>query len=127
MGVLLSTVTTAPPSFLPRRSMGYYDLVWPKPIAKSPSFCLLTLKTESMPPFPPGLIGWLPPGLVVAMFGWILREVKAGEARQEKRMDQMEARWEKRMDQSETRVREEIRELRGLLIKALTRDPVTTE
>lgn len=69
-----------------------------------------------MPPFPPGLIEWLPPGLVVAMFGWILREVKAGETR-----------WEKRMDQSETRVREEIRELRGLLIKALTRDPVTTE
>ena len=80
-----------------------------------------------MPPFPPGLIEWLPPGLVVAMFGWILREVKASEARWEKRMDQMEARWEKRMDQSETRVREEIRELRGLLIKALTRDPVTTE
>lgn len=69
-----------------------------------------------MPPFPPGLIEWLPPSLVVAMFGWILREVKASEAR-----------WEKRMDQSETRVREEIRELRGLLIKALTRDPVTTE
>ena len=69
-----------------------------------------------MPPFPPGLIEWLPPGFVVAMFGWILREVKAGEARQEKRMDQ-----------SETRVREEIRELRGLLIKALIRDPATVE
>ena len=55
-----------------------------------------------MPPFPPGLIEWLPPGLVVAMFGWTLREVKASEARQEKPMDQ-----------SATRVREEIRELRG--------------
>ena len=47
-----------------------------------------------MPPLPPGLSEWLPPGLqagVVGFLGFIWYEVKAGEARQAKRIDELRA------------------------------------
>ena len=47
-----------------------------------------------MPPLPPGLREWLPAGLqagVVGFLGFIWYEVKAGEARQAKRSDELRA------------------------------------
>ena len=46
---------------------------------------------QFMPPFPPGLSEWLPSGLVTVLFGWLFYEVKAIEARQEKRIDELRA------------------------------------
>ena len=50
-----------------------------------------TPQVQSMPPLPSGLIEWLPSGLVTGVFGWLLYEVKAGEARQAKRIDEFRA------------------------------------
>ena len=44
-----------------------------------------------MPPLPSGLGEWLPSGLVTVLFGWLLYEVKAIEARQVKRSDELRA------------------------------------
>ena len=55
-----------------------------------------------MPSFPPGLSEWLQhqglPAGVLVFLGFIWYELKASEARQVKRIDDLEARQEKRID-----------------------------
>ena len=50
-----------------------------------------------MPTLPPGLTEWLPSGIITAFFGLIWYEQKAGEARLNKRIDEL------REDQKELR------------------------
>ena len=54
--------------------------------------------TGPVPTLPPGLSDWLPSGFFTALLGLIWYEVKAGEARTNKRIDEL---------------REDVKELRG--------------
>ena len=82
-----------------------------------------------MPALPPGLSEWLPSGFFTALLGLIWYEVKAGEARLNKRIDEL---GEDRKT-SEARQREDVKELREkidalpLKIMELLRQPVTPE
>ncbi|MCY3537848.1 MAG: hypothetical protein F4099_01965 [Synechococcus sp. SB0673_bin_10] len=64
-----------------------------------------------MPALPPGLTEWLPPGFFTAFLGLIWYELKAGEARLNRRIDEL------REDQkaSEARQREDLKDGLGRL------------
>ncbi|MDE0647061.1 MAG: hypothetical protein OXI08_03215 [Cyanobacteria bacterium MAG IRC4_bin_6] len=93
-----------------------------------------------MPTLPPGLSEWLPSGFFTAFLGLIWYEVKAGEARVNRWMDDLRDGVNKRMDElrddlnaSESRQREDVKDLRDkvdalpLKIMELLRQPVTPE
>lgn len=72
--------------------------------------------TGFMPALPPGLTEWLPSGFITAFLGLLWYEQKAGEARLNKRMDEL---------------REDLKELRQdvktLLLQQAARQPVPPE
>ncbi|MCY3537037.1 MAG: hypothetical protein OXH24_04995 [Cyanobacteria bacterium MAG IRC3_bin_20] len=78
-----------------------------------------------MPTLPPGLSEWLPSGFFTAFLGLVWYELKAGEARVNKRIDEL------REDQKELRKKvDDLRdEVKGLPLKImeLLRQPVTPE
>ncbi|MCY3536780.1 MAG: hypothetical protein OXH24_03640 [Cyanobacteria bacterium MAG IRC3_bin_20] len=78
-----------------------------------------------MPALPPGLSEWLPSGFFTAFLGLVWYELKAGEARVNKRIDEL------REDQKELRKKvDDLRdEVKGLPLKImeLLRQPVTPE
>ncbi|MYG63430.1 MAG: hypothetical protein F4158_02425 [Synechococcus sp. SB0675_bin_7] len=78
-----------------------------------------------MPTLPPGLSEWLPSGFFTAFLGLIWYELKASEARVNRRMDEL------REDQKELRKKvDDLRdEVKGLPLKImeLLRQPVTPE
>ena len=100
-----------------------------------------------MPALPPGLSEWLPLGFFTAFLGLIWYELKAGEARVNRRMDDLRDGVNKRMDElrddlkaSESRQREDVKDLREdvkelrdkadalpLKIMELLRQPVTPD
>ena len=81
--------------------------------------------TCAVPTLPPGLSEWLPSGFFTAFLGLIWYELKASEARVNKRMDEL------RDDQKELRKKvDDLRdEVKGLPLKImeLLRQPVTPE
>lgn len=80
------------------------------------SVCMLSMRrSRSMPTLPPGLGEWATPGLVLGLFGLIWGEVKASEGRLRADLKASEARQEKRNDE----LRAEIKELRDLIVKNL--------
>ena len=82
----------------------------------------LTLYTVTgfMPALPPGLTEWLPSGFVTAFLGLIWYEQKAGEARLNRRIDEL------REDQKE--LREKVDALPWKLMELLrANQPVTPE
>ena len=80
-----------------------------------------------MPALPPGLTEWLPSGIITAFFGLIWYEQKAGEARLNKRIDELrEDLKELRRDQKETR--QKVDELPMKILELLrANQPVTPE
>ena len=89
-----------------------------------------------MPALPPGLTEWLSSGFFTALLGLIWYEVKAGEARVDKRMDELR----EDLKTSEARQREDVKDLREdvkelrdkadalpLKIMELLRQPVTPD
>ena len=62
-----------------------------------------------MPSLPPGLGEWLQPGLLTGVLGLLWYEIKASEARQGKRLDELDARQGKRIDE----LRADMKELRA--------------
>ncbi|MCY4054730.1 MAG: hypothetical protein OXF67_02460 [Cyanobacteria bacterium MAG CAR4_bin_6] len=69
-----------------------------------------------MPTLPPELTEWLPSGFFTALLGLLWYELKAGEARFNKRMDELreelkasEARQQEELKASEARQREELK------------------
>ena len=89
-----------------------------------------------MPTLPPGLSEWLPSGFFTAFLGLVWYELKAGEARVNRRMDDLRDGVNKRIDelrddQKELRkkvddLRDEVKDL-PLKIMELLRQPVTPE
>ena len=85
--------------------------------------------TCAVPTLPPGLSEWLPSGFFTAFLGLIWYELKASEARVNKRMDELRD----DLKASEARQREDVKELREkidalpLKIMELLRQPVTPE
>ena len=81
--------------------------------------------TCAVPALPPGLSEWLPSGFFTAFLGLVWYELKAGEARVNKRIDEL------REDQKELRKKvDDLRdEVKGLPLKImeLLRQPVTPE
>ena len=74
---------------------------------------------DPMPAIPPGLTEWLPSGFFTALLGLVWYEVKAGEARVNKRIDDLrddmkEMRKDTKdgLDKLETRQREDNKALR---------------
>ena len=82
-----------------------------------------------MPTLPPGLSEWLPSGFFTAFLGLIWYELKASEARVNRRIDELRD----DLKASEARQREDVKELREkidalpLKIMELLRQPVTPE
>ena len=79
-----------------------------------------------MPAIPPGLTEWLPSGFFTALLGLIWYEVKAGEARVNKRIDDLrddmkEMRKDTKdgLDKLETRLREDNKALNEKLDRLL--------
>ncbi|MYF35719.1 MAG: hypothetical protein F4226_02675 [Synechococcus sp. SB0678_bin_12] len=80
--------------------------------------------TGLMPALLPGLTEWLPSGIITAFFGLIWYEQKAGEARLNKRMDELKA--DMKGDMKE--LREKVDALPWKLMEALrAAQPVTPE
>ena len=73
-----------------------------------------------MPTLPPGLTEWLPSGFFTALLGLIWYEVRAGEARLNKRIDELredrktsEARQQEALKASEARQQEALKAMRA--------------
>ena len=73
-----------------------------------------------MPSLPPGLEQWLPSGLVTAVLAMVWYEIKASEARQNKRIDELRedmkegfAQFRAAMQASEARQREDMAQLKA--------------
>ena len=67
---------------------------------------------DPMPAVPPGLTEWLPSGFFTALLGLIWYEVKAGEARVNKRIDDLRDDMKNGLDKLEARQREDNKALR---------------
>ena len=67
---------------------------------------------DPMPAIPPGLTEWLPPGFFAALLGLIWYEVKAGEARVNKRIDDLRDDMKDGLNKLEARQREDNKALR---------------
>ncbi|MDE0646609.1 MAG: hypothetical protein OXI08_00810 [Cyanobacteria bacterium MAG IRC4_bin_6] len=89
-----------------------------------------------MPALPPGLSEWLPSGFFTAFLGLVWYELKAGEARVNRRMDDLRDGVNKRMDElreDQKELRKKVDDLRDevkglpLKIMELLRQPVTPE
>ena len=89
-----------------------------------------------MPTLPPGLSEWLPSGFFTAFLGLVWYELKAGEARVNRRMDDLRDGVNKRMDElrdDQKELRKKVDDLRDevkglpLKIMELLRQPVTPE
>ena len=89
-----------------------------------------------MPTLPPGLSEWLPSGFFTAFLGLVWYELKAGEARVNRRMDDLRDGVNKRIDElrdDQKELRKKVDDLRDevkglpLKIMELLRQPVTPE
>ncbi|MYF20495.1 MAG: hypothetical protein F4218_07780 [Synechococcus sp. SB0677_bin_5] len=81
-----------------------------------------------MPALPPGLTEWLPSGFITAFLGLLWYEQKAGEARLNKRMDELrEDLKELRRDQKETRQKVDELPMKILELLRTAKHPVTPE
>ena len=101
-----------PPSPTIEDTIGVTGIQWP----------MLSIRHRSgqfMPSFLPGLGEWLQhqglPASVLVVLGFIWYELKAGEARQVKRSDELRADMKEGLAQQ----RAEVKELRDLLVKSL--------
>ncbi|MCY3537061.1 MAG: hypothetical protein F4025_02365 [Synechococcus sp. SB0669_bin_7] len=80
--------------------------------------------TGFMPALPPGLTEWLPSGFITAFLGLLWYEQKAGEARLNKRIDELKT--DMKADMKE--LREKVDALPWKLMEALrANQPVTPE
>ena len=68
--------------------------------------------TGPVPTLPPGLSDWLPSGFFTALLGLIWYEVKASEARTNKRIDELRSDLKDGLARLDARQREDVKELR---------------
>ncbi|MXY19473.1 MAG: hypothetical protein F4Y52_05900 [Synechococcus sp. SB0664_bin_36] len=87
-----------------------------------------------MPTLPPGLSEWLPSGFFTAFLGLVWYELKAGEARVNRRMDDLRDGVNKRIDELRDdmkEIRDDMKEIRQdvktLLLQQAAKQPVTPE
>ena len=77
-----------------------------------------------MPTLPPGLSEWLPSGFFTAFLGLILYELKASEARGNRRMDDLRDSMNRGIDELKDDMKEIRQDVKTLLLQQAAKQPV---